>query len=86
MKYSIKNMDKKIIIKPYAPNIGAVIKGIDLSKELTDNDLNIIKDAFHRFLVIFFQEQLEISPQNHIKLGKFFGNLHIVIRTGCTTD
>ena len=70
-------MNNKITIKPYAPNIGATITGIDLSKEISNSELKIIKDAFHKFLVIFFQEQFEISPENHIKLGKCFGDLHI---------
>jgi taurine dioxygenase len=69
--------NQNVIIKPYAPNIGAIITGIDLSKEISNSELKIIKDSFHKFSVIFFQEQFEISPENHIKLGKFFGDLHI---------
>ena len=69
--------NQNVIIKPYAPNIGAIITGIDLSKEISNSELKIIKDSFHKFLVIFFQKQFEISPENHIKLGKCFGDLHI---------
>ena len=67
---------KNISIKPYAPNIGAIITGIDLSKKISNSELKIIKDAFNNFLVIFKKQQ-EISPENHIKLGKCFGDLHI---------
>ena len=77
MKNMINSSNNKITIKPYAPNIGAIITGIDLSKEITNSEQNIIKDAFHKYLVIFFQKQSEISPVNHIKLGKYFGDLHI---------
>ena len=77
MKDMINSSNNKITIKPYAPNIGAIITGIDLSKEITNSEQNIIKDAFHKYLVIFFQKQSEISPVNHIKLGKYFGDLHI---------
>ena len=76
----MKNQSKSInnlSIKPYSPNIGAVITGIDLSKDITKTEVKIIKDAFHKFLVIFFQEQSEISPENHIKLGRLFGDLHL---------
>ena len=52
--------NQNVSIKPYAPNIGAIITGIDLSKEISISELKIIKDAFHKFLVIFFQEQFEI--------------------------
>ena len=72
-----KNANKNIIVKPYAPNIGAIIKGIDLSKKISDYELNFIKDSFYKFQVLFFQEQAEISPENQIILGKYFGELHI---------
>ena len=52
----INSSNNKITIKPYAPNIGAIITGIDLSKEITHSEQNIIKDAFHKYLVIFFQK------------------------------
>jgi taurine dioxygenase len=64
-------------IKPYAPNLGAVITNIDLSIDISDAELKGIRDAFHKFQVLFFQNQSEISPENHIKLGKCFGDLHI---------
>ncbi len=73
----ICNLSKEINVKPYAPNIGGVISGVDLSKDISDYEQNFIKEAFHKYQVLFFQEQLEISPENHIKLGKCFGDLHI---------
>ena len=66
-----------MIAKPYSPNLGAVITGIDLSKPISDTELNFIKDTFHKFQVLFFQEQHEITPANQIALGKYFGALHI---------
>ena len=73
----ISDLSKEINVKPYAPNIGGVITGVDLSKDISDYEKNFIKEAFHKYQVLFFQEQLEISPENHIKLGKCFGDLHI---------
>jgi len=64
-------------VKPYAPNIGGVITGVDLSKDISDYERNFIKEAFYKYQVLFFQKQIEISPANHIKLGKCFGDLHI---------
>ena len=72
--YDSKN---DIIVKPFAPNLGAIITGIDLSNSISDTEIRIIKDAFHKFQVLFFQNQSEILPQNHIALGQFFGDLHI---------
>ena len=73
----ICNLDKEINVKPYAPNIGGVITGVDLSKDISDYEQNFIKEAFYKYQVLFFQEQTEISPANHIKLGKCFGDLHM---------
>ena len=64
-------------IKPFAPNLGAVITNVNLSNDINDAELKGIRDAFHKFQVLFFQNQSEISPQNHIKLGRCFGDLHI---------
>ena len=72
--YDSKN---DIIVKPFAPNLGAIITGIDLSNSISDTEIRIIKDAFHKFQVLFFQNQSEILPQNHIVLGQYFGDLHI---------
>ena len=73
----IRKFNNEITVKPYAPNIGGVILGVDLSKNISDYELNFIKEAFCKYQVLFFQEQLEISPETHINLGKCFGDLHI---------
>ena len=64
-------------IKPFAPNLGAVITNVDLSNDINDEELKGIIDAFYKYQVLFFQNQSEISPKNHIKLGRCFGDLHI---------
>ena len=73
----ISNLNNEITVKPYAPNIGGVITGVDLSNDISDHELSFIKKAFYEYQVLFFQQQKEISPQNHILLGKCFGDLHI---------
>ena len=70
-------MNNSFNIKPFAPNLGAVITNVNLSNDINDAGLKGIRDAFHKFQVLFFQNQSEISPENHIKLGKCFGDLHI---------
>ena len=70
-------MNNGFKIKPFAPNLGAVITNVNLSNDINDAELKGIRDAFHKFQVLFFQNQSEISPKNHIKLGRCFGNLHI---------
>ena len=70
-------MNNSLNIKPFAPNLGAVITNVDLSNDINDAELRGIRDAFHKYQVLFFQNQSEISPRNHIKLGRCFGDLHI---------
>ena len=70
-------MNNSFNIKPFAPNLGAVITNVNLSNDINDAELKGIRDAFHKYQVLFFQNQSEISPENHIKLGRCFGDLHI---------
>ena len=65
-----------IKIKPFCPNLGAVVTGIDLSEGITDNDFVTIKKAFLEYQVLFFQDQKEIAPKKQIEFGKMFGELH----------
>ena len=44
----ICNLSKEINVKPYAPNIGGVITGVDLSKDISDYEQNFIKEAFYK--------------------------------------
>ena len=39
------NLNNEITVKPYAPNIGGVVTGVDLSKDISDYELNFIKKA-----------------------------------------
>ena len=66
-----------IKIQKYSPNLGAIITGVDLSKEINEDQFKDIHKAFLDNQVLFFQNQSEISPENHIKLGRCFGDLHI---------
>ena len=70
-------MNNSFNIKPFAPNLGAIITNVDLSNDINDAELKVIRDAFHKYQVLFFQNQSEILPENHIKLGRCFGELHI---------
>ncbi len=67
---------KFITAKPFAPNLGAEIYGVDLSKGLTDQQFYEVRQAFHAFQVLFFKEQTEISPEMQINFAKRFGDLH----------
>ena len=66
-----------IKIQKYSPNLGAVITGVDLSKEINKDQFKDIHKAFLDNQVLFFQNQNEILPEIHLKLGKLFGELHV---------
>ena len=67
---------KHIFAKPFAPNLGAEITGVDLSQEISEAEFSEIEAAFLAYQVLFFKDQKEIPPQVHIDLGKRFGPLH----------
>ena len=66
-----------IKIQKYSPNLGAIITGVDLSKEITEDQFKDIHKAFLDNQVLFFQNQNEILPEAHLKFGKLFGELHV---------
>ena len=67
---------KKIIATPFAPNLGAEIYEVDLSKPISDEQFEEIHHAFLRYQVLFFKEQKVIPPEIHVEFGKRFGELH----------
>ena len=60
-------MNNSFNIKPFAPNLGAVITNVNLSNDINDAELKGIRDAFHKFQVLFFQNQSEIYKITLIK-------------------
>ncbi|PPR12041.1 MAG: Alpha-ketoglutarate-dependent taurine dioxygenase [Alphaproteobacteria bacterium MarineAlpha11_Bin1] len=71
-----------ITVKPYSPAIGAEIGNVDLTKPLTDLELDEIRRAFTEHMVLFFRDQ-EISFDDHARFGEYFGTLgqHVGKRT-----
>ena len=67
---------KLIVAKPFSPNLGAEIYGVDLSQNVPDDQFAEIRDAFHKYQVLFFKDQKEIPPEQHVIFGKRFGPLH----------
>jgi taurine dioxygenase len=67
---------RHIEVRPYAPNLGAEVRGIDLADGLTEDQFAEVHHAFLENQVLFFKEQSPISPDTHIALGKMFGELH----------
>ena len=66
----------KIEIHPYAPNLGADVRGISLAHRVSAQEFDQVKKAFLDHQVLFFRDQEEIPPGRHIEFGRMFGELH----------
>ena len=65
-----------IEVKKLSPVIGAEIHGVDLSKDLGNQQFQEIHDALMENLVIFFRDQ-KLTVDQHKDFGRRFGKLHI---------
>ena len=65
-----------IDVRPFAPNLGAEIRGITLADGVTSKQFEEIRRAFLDHQVLFFKDQEEIPPQRHIEFARMFGELH----------
>jgi taurine dioxygenase len=62
------------IARPASGHTGADISGVDLSVPLSDGDLGVIKDALHRWKVVFFRDQ-SLDHASQIAFARQFGDL-----------
>jgi len=63
-----------ITATPASPHIGAEIGAIDLTRPLTNKQVEELHDAFARYQVIFFRDQ-KISFEDQIRVAGYFGQL-----------
>jgi taurine dioxygenase len=63
-------------VEPLTERIGAVITGIDLTRPLSNFEIEQLHDAIATWQVIFFRDQ-KISHEQHETLGRYFGKLAI---------
>ena len=63
-----------IEVRPYASALGAEIIGVDLAQPLDDGSWEVIRDAFHKHLVIFFRDQ-HMTSEQQVNFSKRFGEL-----------
>ena len=65
-----------IEVKKLTPVIGAEIHGVDLSKDLGNQQFQEIHNALMENLVVFFRDQ-KLTVDQHKDFGRRFGKLHI---------
>jgi len=64
-----------IRVEPVSPTIGAEISQIDLTRPLSNLEVQELHEAIAEHLVLFFRDQ-KITPQHLKALGRHFGRLH----------
>jgi taurine dioxygenase len=65
-----------IEVRPLTPTIGAEIRGVDLSQDVSNQQFDEIHRAFAEHSVVFFKEQRPIPPEQQITFARRFGDLH----------
>ena len=65
-----------VTVTPLSPHVGAEIGNVDLTRPLTGEQVNDIKNALAGHGVIFFREQ-PIDLEMHRRFAMYFGELHI---------
>ena len=61
-------------ITPLTPDIGAEIRGADLARELSDETIAAIRDAWLQHLVVFFPDQ-HLTPDAQVDFARRFGEI-----------
>ncbi len=69
-----------IEVRKLNPVIGAEISGIDLSRDLGNQQFEEVHDALMENLVIFFRDQT-ITVEQYKAFGRRFGKLHVHSRS-----
>ena len=64
----------RIVVEPVTPTVGAEISGVDLSRPIDAATLKQIKNALHRWRVVFFRDQ-DLSNDQLKAFGRTFGPL-----------
>jgi taurine dioxygenase len=63
-----------IRVTPLSPACGAEIGGVDLSKPLSVGQVQAIKDAWNKHIVLVFRGQ-QVSQEDQLRFASYFGDL-----------
>ena len=65
-----------VTIHPFDAALGAEVRGVDLSKALSNADFAEIERAYNEHSVLLFRDQ-DISPEQHVRFSRRLGDLEI---------
>jgi taurine dioxygenase len=63
----------RLDIIPQSGYAGAEIRGIDLTRDLTDDEITAVREALLKWKVVFFREQF-LDHDQHLRFASYFGN------------
>jgi taurine dioxygenase len=66
----------RIAIRPLGGTVGAEIEGIDLSRDLRDEEVEIVRSALFEHGAVFFRDQ-DLTPEQHIAFAGRFGPINV---------
>jgi alpha-ketoglutarate-dependent taurine dioxygenase len=72
---SYRTSDAALDVYPITPAIGAEIRGVRLSGDLTDETVTAIRDALLRHRVVFFRGQGHLDEAEHQAFARLLGPL-----------
>lgn len=64
-------------IRRATANIGADVHGLDLSQPLGAAEVAEIRAALLEHLVLFFRDQRKLSVDEHVRFGRYFGEIDL---------
>lgn len=64
-------------IRPLHPVLGAEVLGLDLTHDVPDDVLFLVRYAFNRNSVLVFRDQDRLPPERHIAFSRRFGELEV---------
>jgi len=64
-----------ISIERATASIGANVRGVDLSAPLSDANVRFLRRALVDHLVLFFRDQKKLSVDEHVRFGRYFGEI-----------
>ena len=67
---------KSFSVESITPHIGAIVQDIDLSKSLSNEQVQDVYDAWYDWKVLVFRNQ-KMSREDHKGFARHFGKLHV---------
>lgn len=71
--HKLPSAETSLKIEPYTPNIGAVVRDIDLSREQDAATKTALRAALAEHQVLFFRDQ-DLKPEKQVAVARIFGD------------